>query len=271
MHSIRTHVFAEGAAPPARHDRSVRSSASGAPRTAQRTAAQPGPRRNEVKPATSPSRAHAFQCLLQGETIRRVRRWLARLRVPERDRHDLSQDVFLAAVMSFGNYDPSRGPIGRWLNGLAVNLAARYHAKASRRHEVITDPVELSEAGESATALELLLTAERRRLLRSLVRELPFELRSVLVQRDLYEIPMRDIAETRDVPLSTAYKWRTRALHGAQEALARRLAAEEERTTKPRVHTRPGGKVKQREKEQPRETGPDCRQAAGQPRETGSG
>ncbi|WP_438044959.1 RNA polymerase sigma factor [Sorangium sp. So ce128] len=240
MHSIRTHVFAEERAPPARHDRTARSSASGTPRTAQRIAAQPGPRKNEVKPAASPSRAHAFQCLFQAETIRRVRRWLARLRVPERDRHDLSQDVFLAAVMSFGNYDPSRGPIARWLNGLAVNLAARYHAKASRRNEVITDPVELSEAGESAAALELLLAAERRRLMRSLLRELPFELVSVLVQRDLHEIPMRDIAETREMPLSTAYKRRTRALRGAQEALARRLAAEEERTTKPRVHTRPG-------------------------------
>ncbi|WP_437903922.1 sigma-70 family RNA polymerase sigma factor [Sorangium sp. So ce327] len=239
-HSIRTHVFSEESAPPARHDRTARSSASGAPRAAQRTTAQPGPRKNEVKPAASPSRAHAFQCLFQAETIRRVRRWLARLRVPERDRHDLSQDVFLAAVMSFGSYDPSRGPIARWLNGLAVNLAARYHAKAPRRNEVIMDPMELSEGGGSATAIELLLAAERRRLMRSLLRELPFELRSVLVQRDLHEIPMRDIAEARAMPLSTAYKRRTRALRGAQEALARRLAAEEERTTKPRAHARPG-------------------------------
>ncbi|WP_437488122.1 hypothetical protein WME75_08145 [Sorangium sp. So ce1014] len=53
-----------------------------------------------------------------------------------------------------------------------------------------------------------------------------FELRSVLVQRDLFEIPMKEIAETRAIPLSTAYKWRTRALHGARGALARRLAAE---------------------------------------------
>ncbi|WP_437578867.1 RNA polymerase sigma factor [Sorangium sp. So ce887] len=187
-----------------------------------------------MKPATNRDRAHAFHALFQAETIRRVHRWLGKLRVPERDRSDLSQDVFLAAVMSFGNYDPSRGSVARWLNGLAVNLASHYHAKASRRNEAITDPAELCKAGGGATAIELLLAAERRRLLRSVVLELPFEPRSVLFQHDLYEISMRDIAATRGIPVSTVYKWRARALHGAQEALARRLAAEEEPHARPR-------------------------------------
>ncbi|WP_437308982.1 RNA polymerase sigma factor [Sorangium sp. So ce388] len=173
--------------------------------------------------------------LFQEETVRRVHRWLGKLGVPERDRSDLSQDVFLAAVMSFGSYDPSRGSVSRWLNGIAVNLASHYHEKASQRYEVITDPAELCKAGGSATALDLLLEAERRRLLRSLIMGLPFELRSVLVQHDVHEIPMRDIAATRAIPLSTVYKRRTRALHGAQGALARRLAAEQERCGKPRI------------------------------------
>ncbi|KYF53826.1 hypothetical protein BE08_28640 [Sorangium cellulosum] len=173
-------------------------------------------------------RAHAFHELFQAETARRVSRWLAKLRVPERDRRDLSQDVLLLALMRFGSYDPSRGSVVRWLNGIAVNLASRYHAKAARRREVITDPVALCEAGGGATPLDHLLAAERRRLLRSLVLELPFELRSVLSQHDLHEISMRDIAETRAIPLSTVYKWRTRALHGARGALARRIAAEAE-------------------------------------------
>lgn len=235
IHCVGTRVFAEESAPAARHDKTARPSASGAPYVATRTTARPGSRQNAVKPAVDRDRAHGFHSLFQAETIRRVHRWLGKLRVPERDRSDLSQDVFLAAVMSFGNYDPSRGSVVRWLNGLAVNLASHYHAKASRRNEVITDPAELCKAGGSATAIELLLAAERRRLLRSLVLELPFELRSVLVQHDLYEISMRDIAGMREIPVSTIYKWRTRALRRAQEALARRLAAEEERCAKPRV------------------------------------
>ncbi|WP_438018887.1 RNA polymerase sigma factor [Sorangium sp. So ce315] len=197
-----------------------------------------------MKAPAGRERAHAFHQLFQAETARRVCRWLAKLRVPERDRHDLSQDVLLLALMRFGSYDPSRGSVVRWLNGIAVNLASRYHAKASRRREVITDPAGLCEAGDSATPLELLLAAERRRLLRSLVLELPFELRSVLFQHEVHEVSMRDIAEERAMPLSTVYRWRTRALDGAQGALARRIAAEEARCARPRGAsgdlTRPG-------------------------------
>ncbi|WP_437601231.1 RNA polymerase sigma factor [Sorangium sp. So ce590] len=73
-----------------------------------------------------------------------------------------------------------------------------------------------------ATAIERLLAAERRRLLRSVVLELPFELRSVLFQHDLYEISMRDIAATRGIPVSTVYK-SARCTNGAPErSIARR-------------------------------------------------
>ncbi|WP_438027913.1 RNA polymerase sigma factor [Sorangium sp. So ce233] len=233
-HHAGTHVLAGESAPAARHDTAARPSAPGAPRVAARSAARPGSRQHAARPATGRERAHAFHQLFQAETARRVCRWLAKLRVPERDRRDLSQDALLLALTRFGSYDPSRGEVARWLNGIAVNLASHYHAKASQRREVITDPMALREAGDSATPLELLLAAERRRLLRSLVLELPFEQRSVLFQHDLHEISMRDIAETRAIPLSTIYKWRTRALHGAQQALARRIAAEEERCAKPR-------------------------------------
>jgi RNA polymerase sigma-70 factor, ECF subfamily len=226
VHSIGSCSFAEESAPVARHDRTARPGASSAPRVAPRTTVPPGSPYNGGKSGADIGREHAFSTLFQAETIRRVHRWLGKLRVPERDRHDLSQEVFLAAWTSFGRHDPARGSVARWLNGIAVNLAAHYHAKASHRREVITDPEELREAGGSATALDHLLAEERRNVLRALVLELPFELRSVLVQRDLFEIPMKEIAETRAIPLSTTYKWRTRALHGGRGALARRLAAE---------------------------------------------
>ncbi|WP_237245196.1 MULTISPECIES: RNA polymerase sigma factor [Sorangium] len=232
-------MLGEASAPVARHPRTARPSAPGARGVAARAAGRPGSRQSEVNRAASRDRAGAFHDLFRAETARRVHRWLGKLRVPERDRGDLSQDVFLAAIMGFGSYDPSRGEVARWLNGIAVNVASRYHAKASQRNEILTDPAELCEAGGSATAIERLLAAERRCLLRSLVLELPFELRSVLVQHDLYEISVRDIAETRGIPVSTVYRWRMRALHGARGALARRMAVEEARCATPRARTHP--------------------------------
>ncbi|WP_437319076.1 RNA polymerase sigma factor [Sorangium sp. So ce385] len=248
VHRVGAGMLGEASAAVARHARTARPSAPGARGVAARAAGRSRSRQNEEKRAATRDRADAFHDLFRAETARRVYRWLGKLRVPERDRGDLSQDVFLAAILSFGSYDPSRGEIARWLNGIAVNVASHYHAKASQRNEILTDPAALCEAGGSATAIERLLAAERRGLLRSLVLELPFELRSVLVQHDLYEISMRDIAETRGIPVSTVYKWRSRALHGAREALARRIAAEEERCA------RSG-----------RATGTGCRQAAEQP------
>jgi RNA polymerase sigma-70 factor (ECF subfamily) len=149
---------------------------------------------------------------LQAETIRRVHRWLRKLRVPRRDRSDLGQDVLLAAFTSLGSYDPARGSAARWLNAITVHAAAHYHAKVSHRHETITDPGELCNAGGSLTAVELilaeelLLAEETRNVLTSVILELPVELRSLLIQHDLHEVPMSEVAEASRLPLSTAYK-----------------------------------------------------------------
>ncbi|WP_437757894.1 RNA polymerase sigma factor [Sorangium sp. So ce1389] len=247
VHCVGTCIFTEASAPVGRHAGTARPSASGAPHVAAHSTARLASLQSALKPAADRDRAQSFHHLFQAETVRRVHRWLGKLGVPERDRSDLSQDVFLAAVTSFGSYDPSRGSVSRWLNGIAVNLASHYHEKASQRYEVITDPAELCKAGGSATAIDLLLAVERRRLLKTLVLGLPFELRSVLVQHDVHEISMREIAETRAIPASTVYRWRTKALRAAREALAMRLAAEEERCASPG-----------------RGTGTGCRQASRQ-------
>jgi RNA polymerase sigma-70 factor (ECF subfamily) len=52
------------------------------------------------------------------------------------------------------------------------------------------------------------------------VQSLEPDLRSVLVGHGIDGIPMTEIAEQRGIPLSTAYKWRSRAL-AALEAIAR--------------------------------------------------
>ncbi|XXX80271.1 sigma-70 family RNA polymerase sigma factor [Sorangium sp. So ce134] len=159
-------------------------------------------------------------------TRRRVDRWLRRLRVPAHDRRDLIQTVLLTAVERFPSYDPSRGPLDRWMNGIAVHVAGRHARKASRRREVLTDPEDLCAVDPSPSAAALLLAEERHMLLRALVLELPVELRSVLVQHDVHEMAMKDVAEMQGIPLSTAYKRRSRAAEGLREAFARRLAVE---------------------------------------------
>ncbi|WP_437760074.1 RNA polymerase sigma factor [Sorangium sp. So ce1389] len=174
----------------------------------------------------APSRDQAWKHLFTEETMKRVERWLRRLRVPARERRDLIQTVLLAAVESFPSYDPSRGSPVRWLNGIAVNVAGHHAGKAYRWREVLMDPEDLGVADERPSAAALLLAEERYALMRALVLELPVELRSVLVLHDVDEVEMKVVAERQGIPLSTAYKRRRRAAEGVREALARRVAVE---------------------------------------------
>lgn len=111
------------------------------------------------------------------------------------------------------------------MNGIAVHTVAHWHDRARHRYEVVTDPEEhQGRLGEAPTA-EAQIGAEERRLhvLDSIQRLRP-EDRSLLIAHDIDGIPMSEIAEQRGIPLSTAYKWRTRAL----AALAEILRADED-------------------------------------------
>ncbi|KYF81986.1 hypothetical protein BE17_02650, partial [Sorangium cellulosum] len=177
-------------------------------------------------PPRGHGRDHAWNTIFQEATIRLVHRWLRKLRVPVRDRPDLAQSVFLAAVESFPGYDPSRGSPGRWLNGITMHVAGHHAGRASHRREVLTEPGDLQATDDSPSATELLLEEERRSLLSSIVLELPIELRSLMIQHDLHGIPMSEIAALWSLPVSTAYKRRSRAIAHVRAALVEHLAAE---------------------------------------------
>ncbi|WP_437922932.1 sigma-70 family RNA polymerase sigma factor [Sorangium sp. So ce291] len=180
-------------------------------------------------PASPPKghgRDHAWNTIFQEATIRLVHGWLRKLRVPERDRPDLAQSVFLAAVESFPSYDPSRGSPGRWLNGITMHVAGHHADKASHRREVLTEPGDLQATDDRPSATELLLEEERRSLLSNTVLELPIDLRSLLIQHDLDGVPMSEVAALWSLPVSTAYRRRSLAIARAQAALVEHLAAE---------------------------------------------
>lgn len=45
---------------------------------------------------------------------------------------------------------------------------------------------------------------------------------AVLIEHDLEGLPMLDVAESREIPLSTCYKWRARALGALRAEIERR-------------------------------------------------
>jgi RNA polymerase sigma-70 factor (ECF subfamily) len=79
---------------------------------------------------------------------------LRRLGVPEKDRADLAQDVFVVVHRHQDAYDPTR-PLRPWLFGIAFRIARRHADKHAQRFEVLTDALEPfgAEARESADTL----------------------------------------------------------------------------------------------------------------------
>ncbi|XXT17581.1 hypothetical protein WME94_45865 [Sorangium sp. So ce429] len=74
---------------------------------------------------------------------------LTRCGVPARDRDDVLQEVLIGAIVAVreGRYRPQPGLeprriLQRWLVGIAVHQARKFHEKAYRRREVaVVDPL----------------------------------------------------------------------------------------------------------------------------------
>ncbi|MGK4002181.1 sigma-70 family RNA polymerase sigma factor [Sorangium sp. So ce1036] len=178
-------------------------------------------------------REKAFWRLFSKNTLVLVRRWLRLLGVPRRDRRDVSQDVMLAAHLSFSKYDPERGSPERWLNRIAVHVASHYGERSRRRVEVPL-PDDFEVAIEQPSAEEQIGSESDRLFALSLLRELDDELRAILVAHDIEGVPMAEFASQCGIPLSTAYKRRLRALAAFQLLAAQRLTAMGEREPGPR-------------------------------------
>lgn len=171
------------------------------------TAPLPGERlrATAAKPAAE---VYVLRRLFREDIVRSVLGWLRRLGVPPSDRLDVAQDILLAAFTSLSRYDPGRAAPERWLNRIAVHVAAHYHHRQRGRHrrEVLLDASELAIADERPGAEELLGSEQQRRLVRSCMETIAPEHRSLLLARHVDETPMAEIASRLGTPLSTTYK-----------------------------------------------------------------
>ncbi|WP_441292743.1 sigma-70 family RNA polymerase sigma factor [Sorangium sp. KYC3313] len=135
------------------------------------------------------------------------------LGVPLRDRKDLAQEVLFAAYLSFNKYNPEISRPERWLNRITVHTASHYLQRAQHRYEELVPDDELPPLVDPAmTSEELLISDQERLVVLELMQQLDADAHWILVGHDLHSTPMADLAQQRGIPLSTAYKWRARAI-----------------------------------------------------------
>lgn len=158
-------------------------------------------------------REQAYEFLFHEETIALVWRWLYRLAVPLVDREDVLQNVFLAAHASFHTYNPDRGVPERWLNKIVVYTSAHYHDRAYHRREDLMSDEEFELFEDDHPGADEQIEAEQERLLvLELLQQLDVESCSIIIARDIDGLSMAEIAEEYGIPVSTAYKLRSRAM-----------------------------------------------------------
>jgi RNA polymerase sigma-70 factor (ECF subfamily) len=148
-------------------------------------------------------------------------RWLVR---DDHDAEDVTQEALVKALRFIGDLqsDNARG----WLLAIVRNTAFTWLKRRRRLDlEPLTD--EAVEAPAPAPAPdETLILAERQKALRRALERLPYELREVIVLREMNGLSYRDIAETIQAPIGTVMSRLSRARARLDGTLAPLIAKE---------------------------------------------
>lgn len=140
-----------------------------------------------------------------GKLLQRYRRpvfsYLFHCGVPEPDRDDLFQEIFVRVHQRAASYQASR-PLHPWLFTVVANTVRSYFRKQKRRtlftgppSENVQDQTPDSEA--AASARETTAWLERA------IQALPLPQREVLLLAAVENLPLNDIASILELPLNT--------------------------------------------------------------------
>ena len=143
----------------------------------------------------------------------------------DEDARDVVQSAYLSAFRAIGAFEGS-AQLSTWLHRIVVNTALMRLRSRRRKPEESIDAllpafkadghfVERFGSDESLAADRLLERKETRRIVRDAIEQLPDAYRTVLILRDIEEMPTKDVADALEITTS-AVKVR---LHRARQAL----------------------------------------------------
>lgn len=157
---------------------------------------------------------------------RRIMRLLSRMVRNPSDIEDIAQETFIKAYRALPDF---RGDSAfyTWLYRIAINTARNWHVALSRRPQAI-DPVQTDE-GETFDQIDnltdintpeaLLVSRQVAATINQAMQELPDDLRTAILLREVEGMSYEDIAQTMQCPIGTV---RSRIFR-AREAIAKKL------------------------------------------------
>jgi RNA polymerase sigma-70 factor (ECF subfamily) len=145
---------------------------------------------------------------------------LHRLGVPDSDRPDLLQEVFVVVHRRLDSFDGSSA-VTTWLFGICLRVVLGWRRHRRRHPEVPTEAPGVDERDAGRSPEEQAMAAQARATVARALDDLDPERRAVFVMFELEELSCVEIAAMIGVPVGTVYS----RLHAARAAFARAAAA----------------------------------------------
>lgn len=121
-----------------------------------------------------------------------------RLTGNKHDAEDALQETFLTLVAKLDSFS-GQARLSTWLYRVAINASLRVGAKRGREAPALSADESEARAPESASPDTAVLTAESRSTLDAAVADLPENLRTVLVLRDVQAFSTKETAEVLEI------------------------------------------------------------------------
>ncbi len=146
---------------------------------------------------------------------------LHRLGVPESDRPDLLQEVFVVVHRRLDSFDGS-SRMTTWLFGICLRVVLGWRRRRRRHPETLTDVTPEGNWDDAARSPEQeLMTSQAKTLVWRALDALDVEKRAVFVMFELEELSCVEIAAVMGTPVGTVYS----RLHAARAAFAKSVLA----------------------------------------------
>lgn len=142
----------------------------------------------------------AFELVYQA-THQDVYRTVAFLVYNKQDIEDIVNEIYMRMWRSFPKYDPNR-PFRFWLHGITVRLVQDWRRKAWRRIRLFERNRQMTSEQFDWTD-EAVLQSEMQHELFSLVRQLSYKLRVVVILRYFHDYALEEIADILQIPVGT--------------------------------------------------------------------
>lgn len=165
----------------------------------------------------------AFPRLVQ-QYRRPVYGYLFHCGIPEADRDDLFQEIFVRVHQRSRSYDPAR-PLHPWLFTVVANAVRTYFRKQNRRLFFFSGPPPEDVRDEAPDGEALASARETTDWLERAIQGLPLAQREVLVLATLESLPLNDIASILGIPVNTVKTQLRRARLRLMESYERRTRA----------------------------------------------